>query len=249
MGEKLLPSVCLIACASILSSCGVTEAGSRDIPAIATFFNTKSRYEEANPYLLDDILFVNSSAVKPPAPACTAVHLSAIIRHGTRYPTSGNIKKIGKFHHLVTTTGSGGLLPELTAWKMWYKEEMDGRLVDKGRSDHRHLAQRLAKSFPSLFTKESLQGGQVKFITSSKHRCVNSTLAFQQGLKEMLGTEGKVFRNSRSFSSNSYIVILRIKMSSKKSYNPPPLFILTVDLLECAAIVLCCRLCGRTIVQ
>ncbi|XP_036449035.1 multiple inositol polyphosphate phosphatase 1-like [Colossoma macropomum] len=190
MVEKLLPTVFIV----YLSSCYVTATPREPgIPAIARYFNTKGRYEEVNPYLLDDILAINSSAVKPPAPTCTAVHFTAIIRHGTRFPTSGNIRKIGAFDNLVKTEANGdsSFLPELKAWKMWYKEDMDGRLVAKGRADHRHLARRLVKTFPSLLTKENLQGRRVKFITSSKHRCVNSTLAFQQGLKEEFGIEGE----------------------------------------------------------
>ncbi|XP_066537721.1 multiple inositol polyphosphate phosphatase 1-like [Hoplias malabaricus] len=192
MFEKLLSSVCLTTVLRIftlyfscLSSCSA-NATLRDIPDIAKYFNTKSRYEEVNPYLQDDILAINSSAMKPPAPNCIAVHLTAIIRHGTRFPTAGNIKKIGKFDSLVKTEATGDLsfLPELKAWKMWYTEDMDGRLVAKGRADHRHLAQRLAKAFPSLLNKENVLGKRVKFITSSKHRCINSTIAFQQGLKD-----------------------------------------------------------------
>ncbi|XP_066506280.1 multiple inositol polyphosphate phosphatase 1a [Hoplias malabaricus] len=165
---------------------------SKDIPSNAKYFNTKSRYEEVNPYLQDDILAINSSAMKPPAPTCIAVHLTAIIRHGTRFPTAGNIKKIGKFDSLVKTEATGDLsfLPELKAWKMWYTEDMDGRLVAKGRADHRHLAQRLAKAFPSLLNKENVLDKRVKFITSSKHRCINSTIAFQQGLKDSFDIQG-----------------------------------------------------------
>ncbi|KAL7873848.1 hypothetical protein AOLI_G00129190 [Acnodon oligacanthus] len=201
MVEKLLPAVrfsavslvSLVSLAFLSPHCVTATSRDAGTPPIARYFNTKGRYEEANPYLLDDILAINSSAAKPPSPACTPVHLTAIVRHGTRFPTSANIRKLDRFQRLVKTEAGGDLsfLPQLKAWKMWYKEDMDGRLVDKGRADHRHLAQRLVKTFPSLLTKENLLGGRVKFITSSKHRCVNSTLAFQQGLKEQLQIEGE----------------------------------------------------------
>ncbi|XP_037397608.1 multiple inositol polyphosphate phosphatase 1-like [Pygocentrus nattereri] len=201
MVGKVLPAVFLSAAfhvsivyLAVLSSyCATATPRDAGIPALARYFNTKGRYEEANPYLLDDILAINSSAAKPPSPTCTPVHLTAIIRHGTRFPTAPNIRKLYKFHSLVKTEADGdfSFLPQLKAWKMWYKEEMDGRLVAKGRADHRHLAQRLVKTFPSLLTKENLLGLRVKFTTSSKHRCVNSTLAFQQGLKEHFSIEGE----------------------------------------------------------
>ncbi|XP_060788842.1 multiple inositol polyphosphate phosphatase 1-like [Neoarius graeffei] len=157
------------------------------VPANVKYFNTKSRYEEVNPHLKSDILAINESWVKPPSPECRAVHLSTIIRHGTRYPTSGNIKKMIRVSKMVQSQADLSCIKELQSWKMWYKEIMDGRLVDKGRSDHRHLAQRLVKSFPKLITKANIEEGRVKFITSSKHRCINSTLAFQLGLLEGLG--------------------------------------------------------------
>ncbi|XP_060734902.1 multiple inositol polyphosphate phosphatase 1-like [Tachysurus vachellii] len=160
------------------------------IPSNALYFNTKSRYEELNPYLISDILAVNESWVKPPSPDCKAVHLSAIIRHGTRYPSSGNIKKIIQFSKLVKSQADLSCVKELHNWRMWYKEDMDGRLVEKGRLDHRHLAQRLIKSFPTLITKENIEGGRVKLITSSKHRCVNSTLAFKHAVMESLSIRG-----------------------------------------------------------
>ncbi|XP_053093826.1 multiple inositol polyphosphate phosphatase 1-like isoform X2 [Pangasianodon hypophthalmus] len=173
------------------SWCNVTSP-SGPIPANALYFNTKSRYEEVNPYLMSDILAINESWVKPPSPACRAVHLSAIIRHGTRYPTSGNIKKMIQFSKLVKSRADLSCVKELQTWKMWYKEDMDGRLVEKGRSDHRYLARRLIKSFPTLITKENIEEGRVKLITSSKHRCVNSTLAFKHGVMEGLCIQDSV---------------------------------------------------------
>ncbi|KAF7644831.1 hypothetical protein LDENG_00214980 [Lucifuga dentata] len=78
-------------------------------------------------------------------------------------------------------------------WRMWYTEDMDGRLVQKGVNDHKHLAVRLSKLFPSLISEEKLRGGLISFITSSKHRCVNSTLAFKAGLTELWGIQDVEF--------------------------------------------------------
>lgn len=90
-----------------------------------------------------------------------------------------------RFYDIVKNAASGekSWLREIREqWKMWYTEDMDGRLVQKGVEDHMHLAMRLSKLFPSLISEEKLRGGGISFITSSKHRCVNSTLAFQAGL-------------------------------------------------------------------
>ncbi|XP_072246976.1 multiple inositol polyphosphate phosphatase 1-like [Leuresthes tenuis] len=158
------------------------------IPAIARYFNTKGRYEEVNPYLRENILAVNRSILKPSSAQCQQIHLTAIIRHGTRYPTTKNIKEMQQLYKIIlhNATGEQSWLREIqTQWKMWYTEEMDGRLVQKGVNDLKNLAIRLSKLFPSMISEEKLRGGLIKFITSSKHRCINSTLSFKAGLTEL----------------------------------------------------------------
>ncbi|XP_072546633.1 multiple inositol polyphosphate phosphatase 1-like [Salminus brasiliensis] len=193
MAEEHLPA-CLIFLVflAFFSSCSVKAAAiNQNIPENADIFNTKTIYKQVNLILQENVLAINLSAVKPPAPTCVPVHLTAIIRHGIRFPTAGNIEKIGIFDNLVKSEAKGSLsyLPELKAWKMWYTEEMAGHLVATGRVEQRYLAQRLAKSFPTLLTKENLLDKRVKFTTSSVPRCVNSTLAFQKGLKEFFGIQ------------------------------------------------------------
>lgn len=172
-----------------------------DIPAIAKYFTTKGRYEEVNPYLIEDILAVNRSILRPPSAQCREIHLTAIVRHGTRYPTTKNVKKMRGLYELVmgSARGKEGWLREIqTQWTMWYNDDMDGRLVQKGVSDHKHLAVRLSKLFPTLISEEVLRGGYIQFITSSKHRCVNSTLAFKAGLTELWGITDTEFDHAEN---------------------------------------------------
>lgn len=164
-----------------------------NIPAIAKYFTTKGRYEEVNPHLIDDILAVNRSILQPPSAQCREIHLTAIIRHGTRYPTSKNVKKMQKLYELVKSSAAAkeSWLREIqTQWRMWYTEDMDGRLVQKGVDDHKHLAVRLSKLFPTMISEEKLRRGFINFITSSKHRCVNSTLSFKAGLTGLWAITG-----------------------------------------------------------
>ncbi|XP_063047607.1 multiple inositol polyphosphate phosphatase 1a [Engraulis encrasicolus] len=162
------------------------------IPSIAVHFSTKGRYEEVNTYLINDILAVNATLPLLPSAECRAVHLTAVIRHGTRYPTTKNVRKMRDFYDLVQTNASDWMQAVgLSEWKMWYTDDMDGRLVRKGQEDHTHLAQRLAKSFPTLINEDNLRNGRMKIITSSKHRCVNSTISFKAGLMKALGIEGE----------------------------------------------------------
>lgn len=105
-----------------------------DIPHIATYFGTKTRYEEVNPHLLRDGLSVNTSVLKPPSTErCSPVHVTAVIRHGSRYPTIKNIRRIQKLSELVRREASRGsedsevwLRDIQSRWEMWYTEDMDG---------------------------------------------------------------------------------------------------------------------------
>lgn len=163
-----------------------------DIPHIAAYFGTKTRYEEVNPHLLRDPSSVNSSVLRPPAnERCTPVHLTAIIRHGSRFPTAKNIRRIHKLSELVRTEApknSAGRLRELQSrWENWYTEDMDGQLVSKGREDLHQLAKRLFSLFPSLLAEENLS--RISLRSSSKHRCVSSVEAFQEGLAAAWGVK------------------------------------------------------------
>ncbi|MBN3302744.1 PAPS2 synthase, partial [Amia calva] len=73
---------------------------------------------------------------------------------------------------------------------MWYHDGMDGQLVEKGQFDHRNLAVRLATVFPTLLSKDNLLSDRLRFITSSKHRCVDSIGAFQEGLTALWQLNG-----------------------------------------------------------
>ncbi|XP_061647041.1 multiple inositol polyphosphate phosphatase 1-like isoform X1 [Phyllopteryx taeniolatus] len=188
----------LIACFAVtldFSSCFVNKSRS-SIPRIAKYFGTKGRYEEVNPYLLEDILAVNTSILRPPFPKCRPIHLTAIIRHGTRYPTGSIFKHMQQVYEAVksATPGKECCVCEIqNQWRMWYPQNMDGRLARKGVDDHKHLAVRLSKLFPSLLSEENLRGGFVKFISSSKHRCINSTLSFMAGLTELWDIQDQTF--------------------------------------------------------
>uniref|UniRef100_A0A5G2QXU1 Multiple inositol polyphosphate phosphatase 1 n=2 Tax=Sus scrofa TaxID=9823 RepID=A0A5G2QXU1_PIG len=177
-----------VALVSSLSRCSLLEPENRVVSALSPYFGTKTRYEDANPGLLPD----------PEVPrrdpelleeTCTPVQLVALIRHGTRYPTAKQIRKLRQLHGLLQarapdkgTRAAGGrdLGAALADWPLWYADWMDGQLVEKGRQDMRQLALRLASLFPALFSRENY--GRLQLVTSSKHRCVDSGAAFLQGL-------------------------------------------------------------------
>ncbi|XP_029933862.1 multiple inositol polyphosphate phosphatase 1b isoform X2 [Myripristis murdjan] len=179
-------SVALAAFSLLLTRLAHCSASARDTPTIAGYFGTKGRYEEVNPHLLRDILAVNRSVLRAPeSERCRPVFLSAVIRHGSRYPTVKNIRRIRRLYELVRAEAASpaAWLEEIrSGWDMWYTDDMDGQLVEKGRSDLRNLARRLAALLPSLLSEENLRRRRIRFLSSSKHRCLASMEAFQEGL-------------------------------------------------------------------
>lgn len=187
-------SLLVAALSLVLSRWSCSSLSVPDIPHIAAYFGTKTRYEEVNPHLLRDVSCVNKSVLKPPpTERCSPVHLTAVIRHGSRYPTVKNIRRIQKLSELVRreasrgsagSAGSAGWLKDIQSrWENWYTEDMDGQLVMKGRDDLRHLAKRLSVLFPSLLSEENMS--RISLRSSSKHRCVSSVEAFQEGLQQL----------------------------------------------------------------
>ncbi|AWP13890.1 putative multiple inositol polyphosphate phosphatase 1-like [Scophthalmus maximus] len=137
------------------------------------------------------MLAVNRSVLQPPSAHCREIHLTAIIRHGTRYPTTKDIKEMQQLHNNVlhNALGEERWLQEIkTQWTMWYTEDMDGRLVQKGVSDLKHSG------------REKLRSGLIQFMTSSKHRCVNSTLSLKAGLTGLWAITDKEFNHTMNDS-------------------------------------------------
>ncbi|KAM9336990.1 multiple inositol polyphosphate phosphatase 1b [Symphorus nematophorus] len=180
----------LAALSLLLTRCSLSSSS---VPPIAVYFGTKTRYEDVNPRLLNDPLSVNLSVLRPPSTErCSPVHLTAILRHGSRFPTAKNIRRIQNLVQLVHTESSRGheetdswLRDIQDHWENWYTEDMDGQLVMKGRTELRQLARRLSVLFPSLLSEDNEQ--RLRLTSSSKPRCVSSVEAFQEGLHAAWG--------------------------------------------------------------
>ncbi|XP_077115014.1 multiple inositol polyphosphate phosphatase 1 [Ranitomeya variabilis] len=182
--KKCAPKAAQILLLSVTWFCsaGGIDSVINESPKIASFFGTKTRYEEVNPFLLQNPLMVTRKNDLLPN-TCTPLQIVSVIRHGTRYPTRKQIKKLKKMYSLIEESASSSeLVKELQSWNMWYDDWMDGQLVKKGEEDMKNLAYRLASLFPALFTSDKFHKCKMSFITSSKHRCVDSTKAFIHGL-------------------------------------------------------------------
>ncbi|XP_075697312.1 multiple inositol polyphosphate phosphatase 1 [Rhinoderma darwinii] len=181
--RKYAPKAAQILLLSVTWFCSAGGLDSiNESPKLASYFGTKTRYEEVNPFLLANPLLITRNQDLLPN-TCTPLQIVSVIRHGTRYPTKKQIMKLKTIYSLIEESKSNSeLVKELQDWDMWYEDWMDGQLVKKGEEDMKNLAYRLASLFPSLFTSDKFHKCKMSFITSSKHRCVDSTKAFINGL-------------------------------------------------------------------
>ncbi|XP_032842566.2 multiple inositol polyphosphate phosphatase 1 [Tyto alba] len=177
-GAALLSAALLLLLLPLLGSAGLSG-----------YFGTKSRYEEVNPHLVSDPLSLGPAAAGSQVPAaCAPLQLRALLRHGTRYPTAGQIRRLGDLHARLLRRRPAAACPaaaSLAAWQMWYEESLDGRLAPQGRRDMEHLARRLAARFPALFAARR----RLVLASSSKHRCLQSGAAFRRGLGPSLSLD------------------------------------------------------------
>ncbi|XP_048361909.1 multiple inositol polyphosphate phosphatase 1 [Sphaerodactylus townsendi] len=172
-------------CFFLLSLAAQVQSQESAAERLSPCFGTKSRYETSNPRLLQDPL-----SLGPPQPgfplqpaSCTPLQIVTVIRHGTRFPTGGQIKKLAQLHGLVVRrNGTCPASEALAHWDMWYRQSMDGHLAERGRYDMLMLARRLAARFPGPLAPQR----RFVFTSSHKPRCVNSSEAFRDGLYQAL---------------------------------------------------------------
>ncbi|XP_032825031.1 multiple inositol polyphosphate phosphatase 1-like [Petromyzon marinus] len=133
-------------------------------------FGTKTRYEDVSKF---------SGWVGEGE--CRAIHLNAVIRHGTRLPTARQIRAMRNMHQLMAA-GTSALAWKIGEWHFWFREELGGELVEKGARDEAQLAERLAERFPDLLGTWAVNHKSLRFLSSSKPRCVQSATAFMHAL-------------------------------------------------------------------
>uniref|UniRef100_A0A4W3JT58 Multiple inositol polyphosphate phosphatase 1 n=1 Tax=Callorhinchus milii TaxID=7868 RepID=A0A4W3JT58_CALMI len=153
-------------------------------PPWAQYYGTKMRYED---------VAGSGPGSSRALGGCQALQLNALIRHGTRYPTRKNVPAMKRVHRLIRERADRGLglVRALADWHMWYDERMDGHLHPLGVTDMSGLAERLSRCFPEIFSPRRDWNRRLKFVSSSKHRCVNSTRAFIQALERLLEPGGR----------------------------------------------------------
>ncbi|KAL4239512.1 hypothetical protein ACF0H5_000326 [Mactra antiquata] len=112
---------------------------------------------------------------------CVAVNAQVMLRHGSRYPGYKDIRKMNNLHKKLKLVVRSPDYDFLRSWENDFPESEEKQLVDEGEEEHYALGQRFGKRLFDLF-QESLDS--VEFISSSKERCIDSAMAFYEGITE-----------------------------------------------------------------
>lgn len=130
---------------------------------------------------------VESDSVAPVPEGYMPVYISHYGRHGSRWPVNSRIyKTAGDFFQEQQLAEN--ITPEgKTVWKMVTRcagnaQGHLGELTDKGRRQHRAIADRMHRRFPELFAD-----GRVTARSSVEPRCIMSMMAFCDRLEEEAG--------------------------------------------------------------
>nr|XP_003224432.1 PREDICTED: multiple inositol polyphosphate phosphatase 1 isoform X2 [Anolis carolinensis] len=197
-----------MACRLLLLLLLLGSAAAQRASDLASYFGTKSRYETIHPHLLADPFSLGPPERGFPLPTatCEPIHLRALVRHGTRFPTRKQIEKLDRLHKELVHRRSVGpacrAADSLAGWKMWFRPEMDGRLAGRGRRDMSALARRLAARIPGLFSARN----HLAFASSSKPRCLDSAAAFREGLRQAGHSAPADGRLKESFEVNDKLM-------------------------------------------
>ena len=159
-----------------------------------TLFSTKTPYKLARHWFSD---YVSASGIESkPLPditedqfyptQCTPFQLSIVLRHGTRFPSSGDIKRTAK---LLKKLEDLELREEYSAVKDWHNDftkDNEKQLAGNGVLENIEIAKRLVRAFPALFRSSlALNGDDIadfEILSSNTQRSIDSAQAFAKGL-------------------------------------------------------------------
>lgn len=124
---------------------------------------------------------------------CEPLHISMVIRHGTRYPSKKDVRKIDDMLNVVNkavnSSGQRWIGDLLLPWKNPFSSDHDKLLASAGEEEMYYIAKELLKRFPSLLS-HPYHPQNFDFISTGTSRAVQSAMAFAFGLFEGRGRLG-----------------------------------------------------------
>lgn len=147
---------------------------------------TRLKFASKTPYQKRNITF---EAPKN----CEPLHVSMVLRHGTRYPSRKDVGKIDKMLKVVNeafNSRTQKLIGDLRfPWKNPFSRTHDKLLAPVGEQEMYDIAKEMLKRFPSLLSRP-YHPQDFDFISTGTSRAAQSAMAFAYGLFEGRGQLG-----------------------------------------------------------
>ena len=117
--------------------------------------------------------------------SCEAIYVNGVIRHGSRYPGDDDMEDMTKLQEKIIENKAANSYDFISAWNNTYPPDKEKELVETGRKEMKDIGQRFARRFATLF-RNYLNSSKIQFVTSRKHRTIESAEKFVEGLTEFL---------------------------------------------------------------
>lgn len=151
----------------------------------------KHLFSTKTPYIF--IGDVDEDIIKP-NPSCQPIQINMLHRHGHRYPSITDIKRMDIMSKKLNTVNRDVLLDVLKIeelpWKFPFKLAQDKLLTEIGQIELYYVGKQVKKRFPGLFNK-TYSPLTYKFQSTCALRSSQSSNALAAGLFEGNGTLGK----------------------------------------------------------
>ncbi|CAG5114525.1 unnamed protein product [Candidula unifasciata] len=147
------------------------------------YFSTKTPYAWTHPVpkpVEDELYYLKDIKGK----ACSAVHASAVIRHGARYPGLDDVQEISAVHDKLVLAMEPNINPELYNWVNRFPSNNNKALSSLGESEQEALGRRIATKLSTLFSDEDTSN--FRFLVSSQERTKQSAAAFYEGFSSTI---------------------------------------------------------------
>lgn len=156
-------------------------------------FATKTPYNEAKKLMSSYLEHTQDGLKSEPIsegnfypPVCRPKQLSLALRHGTRYPSSGDVKRIAKFLLKLKDVELHSDFTELSTWRNDFIKDREKVLSESGYQENIDIASRFIENFPALFEAVVMDRKLFEFIASGTQRTKASADGFAQGMADKL---------------------------------------------------------------
>lgn len=129
---------------------------------------------------------------QPPSATCTPIQINMLHRHGNRYPSEKDVRKMvamgAKLNKAVGKISAESKLK--LPWECPFTEEQNKLLSSVGERELYTIGKNIQHNFPELFEQPYFPL-LYRFTSTCKLRCLHSSSALGAGLFEHLGTIGE----------------------------------------------------------